>query len=238
MAFRDLRRRPLLLIVLVVFPAYAVTRSIAITQPAPRQIGIPGGLTIATTMKDLHGAVMASISIAFVASLFGVFIMHAALQGDRRLVVAGYRPSETTVPRLLVLAAATALVVGVSLLVTALNFTPRAWLPFAVAGVLVALVYAALGALAGAVLDSLPATYLMLFLVLTDIGIAQNPKPGSGAPSWWAPLLPGFGAVRVTVDAAFAPGFHAAGDLLLALGWVVGLSALVAVALGRAVRPR
>lgn len=238
MAFRDQRRRPLLLIVLVIFPAYAVTRGIAVTQPTPRQIGLPGGLTIVTTMKDIHGAVMAGMAIAFVAALCGVFIMQAAIQGDRRLVLAGFRPFETILARIAVLAAATTLVVVVSLVVTGLNFTPNAWLPFAAAGILTGLTYAALGALAGAVLDSLAATYLMLFLVLTDLGIVQNPMFGSGNPRWWAGLLPGFGATRVMVDAAFAPGFHAPKDLLVALAWAVASSALVAGTLSRAVSAR
>ena len=55
--------------------------------------------------------------------------MQSALQGDRRLVVAGFRPGETVIARLLVLAAATALVVAVSAIVTALNFTAASWLP-------------------------------------------------------------------------------------------------------------
>ena len=95
MAFRDQRRRPLVLILLVVVPAYVVTRSIAMTEATPRRIGLPGDIAVTTTMKDLHGAVMAGTAIAFVAALVGVFVMQSALQGDRRLVLAGYRPGET-----------------------------------------------------------------------------------------------------------------------------------------------
>ena len=42
MAFRDQRRRPLVLILLVVVPAYVITRSIAETLATPRRIGLPG----------------------------------------------------------------------------------------------------------------------------------------------------------------------------------------------------
>ena len=228
MALREQRRRPLLLLLLVIVPTYTITRSIAITQPIPRLIGLPGGVSVTTTMRDIHGAVMAGNAIAFVAGLCGVFVMEAALQGDRRLVVAGFRPVQTVVSRLVVLVTATALVVAVSLVVTALNFSPASWLPFAVASAQIGLVYAAIGALAGAVLEKLAATYLILFLALTDLGIAQNPMFGSGTPPSWAVLLPGYGPSRVMIDAAFSPGFHATGELALGFGWAVVLGMLVA----------
>ena len=238
MGFRDQRRRPLLLILLVVVPAYVVLRSIAITEATPRLIGLPGDTSVLTTMKDIHGAVMAGQAIAFVAALCGVFVMQAALEGDRRLVIAGFRPGETIVARLAVLGAATLLVVGVSLGVTATAFEPQSWLSFAAATLLIGLVYGALGALSGALLDKLAATYLMLFLPMTDLGIAQNPMFGDGSPEWWAALLPGYGPARVMIDGAFAPGFHAGWQLLLSLGWTALLALAVAVVLRRAVSAR
>ena len=234
MGFREQRRRPLLLILLVVFPAYVITRSIAETQATPHRIGLPGGLQIITTMKDLHGAVMAGTAIAFAAGLCGVFVMQSALQGDRRLVVAGFRPGETVLARLTVLAADTVLVVAVSLAVTALFFAPASWLPFAAASVLLGLIYGSLGALLGAVLDKLAATYLMLFLVMTDLGIVQNPMFGDGTPGKWAVLLPGYGPVRLMVDGAYSSHFHAAAELALSLAWVALLGVAVYVLLRRA----
>jgi len=234
MAFRDQRRRPLVLILLILLPAYVITKSVAQTLGTPRRIGVPDGVWVTTTMKDLHGAGMGGVVIAFAAALLGVFVMQSALQGDRRLVVAGYRPGETVLARLMVLMAATAVVVTVSALVTALNFTPASWAPLIAALVLLGLIYAALGALAGAVLDKLAATYLMLFLVMTDLGVVQSPMfretPGSGAV-----LLPGYGPSRVMYDGAFSESFHATGELLLSLGWLVALGAAVYVVLRRAV---
>lgn len=234
MAFRDQRRRPLVLILLILLPAYVITKSVAETLGTPRRIGLPDGVWVTTTMRDLHGAGMGGVVIAFAAALLGVFVMQSALQGDRRLVVAGFRPGETVVARLLVLMAATALVVSVSALVTALNFTPASWAPLIAALVLLGLIYAALGALAGAVLDKLAATYLMLFLVMTDLGVVQSPMfretPGSGAV-----LLPGYGPSRVMYDGAFSQSFHATGELLLSLGWLAALGVAVYVVLRRAV---
>lgn len=234
MAFRDQGRRPLVLILLVIVPAYVITRSIAETLPTPRQVGLPGGVLVETTMKDLHGPEMAGISIAFVVALVGVFIMQSALAGDRRLVLAGYRPGETVLARLLVLLAATALVVGVSALVTALNFEAASWPRLIAALALIGLIYGALGALAGAVLDKLAATYLILFLVMTDLGVVQSPmfhtEPGSLA---W--LLPGYGPSRLMYEAAFSSTFHGGGELALSAAWLVALAVGVYLALRRAV---
>ena len=107
MAFRDQLRRPLVPILLVVVPAFIVLWSVAITKASPHRIELPGGIWVTTTMKALHGPEMAKFSVAFVAALVGVFVVQAALQGDRRLVVAGYRAGETLLARLLVVASAT-----------------------------------------------------------------------------------------------------------------------------------
>ncbi len=164
--------------------------------------------------------------------------MQAALQGDRRLVIAGFRPGETVIARLTVLAAGTALVVIVSMAVTAASFTPASWGPFMAAALLIGVIYAALGAIAGAWLDKLAATYLMLFLALTDLGIAQNPMFGNGSPRSWATLPPGYGPGRRLVDGAFSSTFHAAGQLAIAFGWATGLTLTVGFVLRRAVGTR
>jgi len=234
MGAREQRRRPLLLILLIVLPAYVVSRSIAQTQATPHRIGLPGGLQIITSMKDLHGAIMAGIAIAFAAGLCGVFIMQSALAGDRRLVLAGYRPRETLLARLTILAADTALVTAVALAATAAFFTPAAWIPFAAAAVLLGLIYGALGALLGALTDRLAATYLILFGVMTDLGIVQNPMFGNGTPGKWAVLLPGYGPMRVMIDGAFSPSFHATGALALSLAWTIALATAVSILLARA----
>lgn len=133
MGLREQRRRPLLLVLLVVVPFFFITQAIARTQRLPRDIGLPAGGHVLTNMRDVHGAVMAAITVSFLAGLVGVFVMQSVRQADRRLVVAGFRPREVLAPRLLVLIAASALVLAVSLAVTALSFQPRLW-PAFVAG--------------------------------------------------------------------------------------------------------
>jgi hypothetical protein len=228
LGFREQARRPLLIVLLVVLPFFFITRAIARTQPVPRVIGLPGGGTIATTMKDIHGASMATITVAFLAALCGAFVMRSAQSADRRLVVAGFRPMEAVAPRLVVLAAATSVVLVVSLAVTGLSFTPRSWIPFAVGNLLVGLTYACIGALAGAALGQLGATYVVLFLAMLGIGILQNPMFGDGTPGGVAYAFPDWGAARVVIDGAFSSTFHAWGELALSLGWLLFLSLAVA----------
>lgn len=237
MAFRDQRRRPLVLILLVIIPAYVITKSVAETEATPRRIGLPSGNFITTTMKALHGPEMAKMSVAFVAALVGVFVMQSALQGDRRLVLAGFRARETVLARLAVLTAATALVVTVSAAVTAVFFTPASWPPLFAALVLTGLIYSMIGALAGALLDKLPATYLILFLVMTDLGVVQS-SMFHATPAQGAVLLPGYGPTRVLLDGAFSHTFRASGELLLSLGWTAALGLAVYFVLSRAVGAR
>jgi len=235
LGFREQARRPLLLVLLVGLPLFFITRAIARTEELPRTVGLPGGGEVLTNMRDIHGADMAAITVAFLAGLVGVFVMQSARQADRRLVVAGFRPREALAPRLLVLAAATALVVAVSVAVTALSFTPKLWPAFIAGNLLVGLIYAMLGALAGAAVGQLGATYLMLFGAMLDLGIVQNPMFGSGAPPGWGATLPGYGPGRVIVDAAFSDAFHAWGALALSLAWTLVLALAVLSVLGRLV---
>ena len=238
LGFREQARRPVLLVLLVVVPLLFITRAIARTEATPRRIGLPGGADVLTTMRDLHGASMVTITVAFLAALCGAFIMRSAESADRRLVVAGFRPVEAIAPRLVVLAAATATVVTVSLAVTALSFTPTSWPAFIAGNLLVGLTYACIGALVGAHLRPLGATYLVLFLAMLGTGILQNPMFGDGTPGGLAYAFPDYAAGRIVIDGAFANGFSACLELMLALGWLALLGAAVIQSLRRLLRTR
>lgn len=235
LGFREQARRPLLIVLLVGLPFFFITRAIARTEELPRTVELPAGHQVLTTMRDIHGADMAAITVAFLAGLVGVFVLQSAQQADRRLVLAGYKPWQALAPRLVILAAATALVVAVSLAVTALSFTPTTWGPFIAGTILVGLNYGLLGALAGVTVGRLGATYLVLFGAMLDIGVVQNPMFGSGAPPIWGHVLPGYGPSRVIVDGAFSDSFHAWGPLALSAAWTAALALTVAVVLGRIV---
>ena len=234
MAFRDQLRRPLVLILVALVPAYVILWSVAETKPTPRTISLSGGEWVTTTMKALHGPGMASLMVAFLAALLGVFVMHSALQADRRLVLAGLRPRDAVLARLTVLSTATLLAVAVSAAMMALVFTPASWPPVIGALALTGLIYAAIGALIGALLDKLPATYLILFLVMADLGVVQSPM-FHATPTRFAWLLPGYPLDRLLYAGAFSHSFQATGALLLALAWVTGLGLAAYLLLGRAV---
>ncbi len=237
---RDLRRRPLLVILLVVTPIFFITRAIAATRPIPRAVGLPGGGIALSTMREVHGATMAAITVAFLSGLVGVFIMQSAKQADRRLVLAGYRGLEAVTSRLVVLLTATGVITALSLLVTARDFTPRSFVGFAIATALIGITYAGIGALAGSLLGRVGATYLVLFLAMIDLGVVQNPMFGSGRPPDWAVTLPGYPGMRVVIAASFAhhnpvPVI----ELLGALAWAAIVSVAVVSILSRSLqRPR
>jgi hypothetical protein len=235
LGFREQARRPLLVVLLVGLPFFFITRAIAATEQLPRTVQLPGGGEVLTNMRDIHGANMAAITVAFLAGLVGVFVMQSARQADRRLVLAGFRPTQALAPRLLVLTAATGLVVGVSLAVTALSFTPQTWWAFAAGNLLVGVTYGLLGTLAGAAVGRLGATYLMLFGAMLDLGIVQNPMFGSGEPPGWGMALPGYGPGRVIFDGAFSGDFHAGGELAVSIAWALVLAVAVVGVLGRIV---
>jgi hypothetical protein len=234
MAFRDQLRRPLVLILVVFVPAYVILWSVAETKPTPRTISLPGGESVTTTMKALHGPGMAGLMVAFLAALLGVFVMHSALNGDRRLVLAGLRTRDAVLARLTVLSAATLLAVVVSAAMMALVFTPASWPPVIAALALTGLIYAAIGALIGALLDKLAATYLILFLVMTDPGVVQSPM-FHAKPAAFAWLLPGYPLDRLLYAGAFSHSFHATGQLVLALGWLGALGLVVYLLLQRTI---
>jgi hypothetical protein len=83
-------------------------------------------------------------------------------------------------------------------------------------------------------MDKLAATYLMLFPVLTDVGVVQSPMYRA-TPACGAFLLPSYGPSRAMYDGAFSQDFHAGGELLLGLGWLAVLGVGVYLTLRRAV---
>lgn len=233
LGFREQRRRPLLVILLVFLPFFFITRAIARTEAIPRSVGLPGGEAVLTTMREVHGASMVGITVAVLAALAGALIMRSAQSADRRLVVAGFSPLEAVVPRLLLLGAATSVALSVSLVVTSLSFTPRSWAIFVAGNLLVGLTYACIGALAGATLGPLGATYFVLFMAMLGTGILQNPMFGDGTPGGLAFVFPDYGAGRLVVDGAFSASFDAWLPAALAVGWLAVLVVGVAAVLRR-----
>jgi len=238
MGMREQRRRPLLALLIVALPFFFITRAIASTEAIPRAIGLPGGASTITTMRSIHGANMAAITVAFLGGVLGIFVMRReAIDVDRRLVIAGFRPREAFISRLVVLGSGVALAVAASLAVTALNFSPADWPRFIVGTVFVAVTYTFVGALLGLALGPLAATYALLFLAMLDIGIVRNPMFGSGTPPVWAAALPGYGPGRLIIGAAFPGGTAAPVDIATALAWMAVLTAALTFLAWRRLAP-
>ena len=228
--FRDYRRNLVLWVLLVGLPVAFITLSIAVTpdDPAPVELVEGGTRSLQVlSMADLHGAIMVPITVGFLAGLAGLFVALGSAEGDRRLVLAGYRPLEVLAARLGVILFAAALTTGVSLAVTGASFSPDSWAIFAAANVLTALTYGMIGVLAGPRLGLLGGLYVMLALPFIDIGIAQNAM-FDAAPPAWAAFMPAHGSVRVLLDGAFTASLDEIGALVLALAWLAGLTALAA----------
>jgi hypothetical protein len=119
---------------------------------------------------------------------------------------------------------------GVSLAVAATVFEPQQWGWYAAANALVAVTYGFLGALLGPLLGNVSGAFLAFLLPFLDLGIGQSPMV-SGEPAGWARYTPGYGSIRVLIDAALTPGFDERTSVALALAWVVGMTVAVAAVL-------
>jgi len=236
-AGRELRRMPVLWVLVIGLPVAFISSSIAVTPTDPSPVSVrEGGKTIIAiiSMAEVHGAIMVPITVGFLASLVGLFVVLDSAEADRRLSLTTLRAGEILSVRMVVVAGAALLATAISLGVTAVNFTPQQWGGFVLANVLVALTYGSVGVLVGPIFGRLGGLYVLLILPFIDIGIAQNPMFDAKPPTW-GQFLPSHGAVRVLVDTAFTPSFDEAGAVLLAIAWLVALSTAAAVAFHRIV---
>jgi hypothetical protein len=221
-------------VLLVLLPVLFITLSFYITpdDPAPVELVEAGTTSIeVVSMIDVHGAIMVPITIGFLAGLAGLFVVQGSLQADARLALAGFRLRQILASRLGIIGLAALLTTGVSLAVTAVDFTPQSWGWFTAGSVLVAATYGMAGVLIGALFGRLGGLYLMFLLPFIDVGIGQNIM-FSAAPPDWGILLPARGAVRVLIDAAFTLTFDQIGGLWLAIAWLIGLAAVTGSSVG------
>jgi hypothetical protein len=234
-ASRQLRRMPVMWILIIGLPVAFISSSIAVTpdDPTPVELveGGQRGLSI-ISMADVHGAIMVPITIGLLASLAGLFVILDSAEADRRLSLTRFRPGEILGVRMTVIAAAALVATAVSVAVTAVSFDAVSWPIFIGANVLVALTYATIGVIVGPVFGRLGGLYLLLMVPFLDVGLAQNAM-FDAAPPTWGTYMPAHGGVRVMMDGAFTPTFDETGALVLALAWLVGLTAIAAVVFRR-----
>lgn len=237
--FREYRRNVVLWVLLIGLPVYFITVSMATTpdDPTPVEVLVGGSrITQMLPMSDVHGAIMVPITVAFLAGLAGLFVATGSAQGDRRLVLAGFRAREVLVARLGIVIFAALLTTAVALAVTAFGFEAQRWGVFVGGNVLVALTYGMIGVLIGPLVGRLGGLYVMIMLPFLDGGLAQNPMFDAAPPSW-ATLMPSHGAVRVLLDGAFTDSFDQIGGLTLALGWLAAVTTAAALIFRRLATP-
>jgi hypothetical protein len=238
-AVRQYRRNTAMWVLLLGLPVAFITLSFAVTpeQPAPVELVEGGHTTLSIlSMVKVHGAIMAPITIAFLAGIAGLFVVLGSAQADRRLVGAGFHTSEVLAARFGVIWGVALAVTAVSVAVTAIDFTPQSWGLFIAANVLIALTYGMLGVIVGELAGRLGGLYLIITIPFIDVGIAQNVM-FSAAPPAWGRFLPGHGAIRLLVDGAFTPSFDETGALLVALAWLAAATAAALIIFHRLARP-
>lgn len=235
---REHSRNRVLWALLVVVPAVFIVMAVSVTVETLGPIAlVERGRNFITflSQRRMHAATMAPIASAFLAGITGLFVVTGSAAGDRRLVLAGFRPREVLAGRLGVIGAAAALAVTVAVSVSGALYPPRQWAVFAGAILLIALTYAMVGVLVGPFVGRLGGLYLILLLAFIDVGLGQSVMFPGGPPTWGA-FLPARGASRVMMDGAFTANFDRFGYLLLGLLWLVALTSAAAFLFHRTTR--
>jgi hypothetical protein len=239
MGWRDWRRNPVLWALLAVVPAVFIWLSDAITPSRPIALGlVEGGRRITETfdIAHIHAATMAPIAVASLATLAGLNAMLDARAGDRRLTLAGLRPTALLAARLAVIALAAALATAASLAVTAAVFQPHQWAWYAAANGLIALTYALIGVVIAPIFGRVAGVFIAFLIPFLDLGITQSPMLNDQPPGW-AQTLPGYGGSRILIDAAVTAGFDETRSLLIAVGWLGALLVAAVLLFRRTARP-
>ena len=232
----DLRRNPVLLVLLVIVPVVFVLLS-ALTTPARDLIVTVtedgASRTGSFWFPEVHAGTMTPIAIASLAALAGMFVILDAAAGDRRLQVAGYRASVAVSARLGVVAVAVVVITLAALGVTATVFDARQWTWYAGASLLLGITYALVGVIIGPLFGRVAGVFIAFLVPFLDLGIAQSPmlRP---VPEEWAFALPGYGWTRVLFDAALTADFDQLGPLLVGLAWLGGTLIVAVLVLARA----
>ena len=189
----DLRRNPVLLVLLVLVPAVFVLLAKA-TTPARNMILTVtedgASRTASFWFPEVHAGTMTPIAIASLAALAGMFVVVDGARGDRRLRLAGYRADVVVAARLGVVAVA--VIAVAALAITATVFDARQWAGYALANAGLAVTYALIGVIIGPLFGRVAGVFIAFLIPFLDLGIAQSPmlRP---VPEQWANALPGYG---------------------------------------------
>ena len=224
---REHRRNRVLWALLVAVPAVFIGMAVMVTVDSPGPIELverSRHLVAYLSERRIHAATMVPITAAFLAGITGLFVVTGSAGGDRRLVLAGFRTREVLAGRLAVIGAATMLTTLVAVAVSGTLYSPRQWVVFIGANLLIAVTYAMIGVLVGPITGRLGGLYLILMLAFIDVGLGQSVMFPDGPPAWGA-YLPARGASQMMIDGAFTNSFDATLSMALGLAWLAALSA-------------
>jgi hypothetical protein len=238
-AWRDSRRNPALWALFVVVPVVFILTADAVTPDDPIVLTVTeyGSRSARVfNMADVHGATMAPIAVASLATLIGLFTVLDSRNGDRRAAIAGLRPGALLAARLGLLSITALLATAASLAVTALVFDATRWPIYAAANVLIAFTYALIGALLAPVFGRVGGVFIAFLLPFLDVGVMQSPMLNP-EPTRLAQLLPGYGGSRILLDGALTDHFDETRPLLVGLIWLIALLIAVAVVYHRTTTP-
>ena len=239
MAWRDARRNPAQWVLFILVPVVFILGAEAVTPNKPLTLTLQehGQQRVrAFPMPDVHAATMAPLAIASLAALIGLFVLFDSRDSDHRVALAGLKPNALLGARLGVLSATALAATVVSMATTGLVFHAARWPTYVAGSIMIAITYALVGALLARIFGRVGGVFIAFLLPFLDLGITQSPMlhPTPTTLSRW---LPGYGGSRVLLDGAFTSGFDETLPMLIGLGWLVLLSAVVALTYRRAVRP-
>lgn len=232
MGAREYRRTPVLVALLAVLPAYVVGLFAVVAPDAVAVVHLTGGTARVATSEVLPASGTPMVA-GLLAGVAGLFLLESAAGADGRLVVAGYRAHQVVLARVALLVGVSLLGSGVAVGVALTAFEPAHPWWFLAGTVLAALVYGAVGVLAGLLVDRLAGVYVVLFGSMVDLYLFQNPL-ATDRPAV-AELLPGHFPLRLTMDAAFAPSVEPA-HVGWGLAYLAALTALATLSFYRQVR--
>lgn len=239
LGLRVWRRNPVLWILLVIVPAVFVLLSEVVTPHRDVVLDVTENGRSAQQVVDiatLHSGTMAPIAVASLATVAGLFMVLDSRAADARLALAGLRAWVLLAARLAVLALAVGVATAVSLVVTATVFAPVQWILFIIANTIIGLTYGLVGVLIGPAFGRVAGVFVAFTIPFLDVGMSQSPML-RGQPPDWAHYLPGYGGMRLLMDAAVTDTFDETRALVIALGWLIAL-AMAAGLVFRGILPR
>lgn len=231
----DLRRNPVLLVLLVIVPVLFVLLAEATTPARDLILGVSddgGTVNTAYWFPEVHAGTMTPIAIASLAAIAGMFVVVDAAAGDARLRLAGYPARTVVAARVGVVAVAVVVISVAALAVTATVFDALQWVGYAAANLLLGMTYALVGVIIGPLFGRVAGVFMAFLIAFLDLGIAQSPmlRP---EPEPWALLLPGYGWTKVLLDTGLTTHFDQTGPLLAGLAWLAALFTAATLVLSR-----